>query len=151
MRVPTVMWWPGRVQPGVVSEVGSALDVFNTVAALAGADASTAVDGVDLAPVLFDGNESPRDEVAFYRRGVLHAYRKGPWKAHFITEGAYQQPPLRTVHETPLLYHLHTDPSERFDVAADNPQVLAEIDAAVQQHLASTERRPPEFDKRLQL
>ncbi len=150
MRVPTVMWWPGRVQPGVVSEVGSALDVFNTVAALAGADASTAVDGLDLAPVLFDGGESPRDEVAFYRRGQLHAYRKGPWKAHFITEGAYQQPPTRTVHETPVLYHLHTDPSERFDVAVDHPDVLAEIEAAVQQHLAGMQRRPPEFDKRLQ-
>ncbi|MCR9262176.1 MAG: sulfatase [Pseudomonadaceae bacterium] len=150
MRVPTVMWWPGRLQPGVVSEVGSAMDVFNTVASLAGADASTAVDGVDLSPVLFDGGESPRDEVAFYRRGQLYAYRKGPWKAHFITEGAYQQPPGRAVHDTPVLYHLHTDPSERFDVAADNPDVLAEIDAAVQQHLAGMQRQPPEFDKRLQ-
>jgi arylsulfatase A-like enzyme len=144
------MWWPGRVVPGVVSEVGSALDVFNTVAALAGADASTAVDGVDLAPVLFAGQPSPRDEVAFYRRGQLYAYRKGPWKAHFISEGAYNQPPERTEHTVPVLYHLHTDPSERFDVAADHPEVLAQIDTAVQQHLAGIQKRPPEFDKRLQ-
>ena len=149
MRVPTVMWWPGRLHNGVISELGSTLDLFPTLGALAGADVGTAVDGIDLRPVLFDGEPSPRDELAYYRGGVLYAYRKGPWKAHFVTEGAYRQPPERTEHDTPELYHLHNDPSERFDVAAQHGDVIAEIEAAVAAHRAATKIAPPEFDRRL--
>jgi len=149
MRVPAVFWWPGRVQQGVVSEIGSTLDLFATVAALAGADASSAVDGVDLAPVLFAGEASPRNEISYYRGSELYAYRVGPWKAHFVTEGRYAQPPERQEHDVPLLYNLMIDPSERFDVAADNADALAMVMAAVQRHKAGVVIAPPELDKKL--
>ena len=149
VRVPTVMWWPGKLRPGVISDIGSTLDVFTTVAALAGADASSAVDGFDLSPVLFDGADSAREEMAFYRGGALYAYRMGPWKAHLITEGAYGADPQRAEHSTPVLHHLLRDPSERFDVAADHPEVLARIQLAIAAHQADLVIKPPEFDKRL--
>lgn len=148
MRVPTVMWWPGRLHNGVISELGSTLDLFPTLGALAGADVSTAVDGVDLSPVLFEGASSPRGELAFYRGSVLYAYRKGPWKAHFVTEGAYRQPPERAEHDPPELYHLHNDPSERFNVAAQHADVLKEIEAAVAAHRAAIEILPSKIDRR---
>lgn len=149
MRVPAVFWWPDRLRPGVVSEIGSTLDIFATVAALSGANGQTAVDGVDLSPVLFGDGPSPREQLAFYREGSLYAYRVGPWKAHFITEGKYGQPPEKVVHEVPQLFHLRDDPSERFDVAADHPAMLAEIVALVTLHQAGIEVAPPEFDRRL--
>jgi arylsulfatase A-like enzyme len=149
MRVPAVFWWPGRVQQGVVSEIGSTLDVFATVAALTGADATSAVDGVDLAPVLFAGEASPRNENAYYRGSELYAYRVGPWKAHFVTEGHYGQPPEREEHEVPVLYNLMIDPSERFDVAAANADALATVLTAVQRHKAGVQIAPPELDKKL--
>ncbi len=149
MRVPAIFSWPGRLKPGVVSEMGSTLDVFATVTALAGIENESGVDGVDLAPVLFDGLAGNRDEMPFYRGSTLYAYRVGPWKAHFVTEGAYQQPPSRTEHTVPELYHLLDDPSERFNVAAEHPEIVAEIQAAVAAHKASFEIAPPEFDRRL--
>ena len=40
-------------------------------------------------------------------------------------------------HDPPALYHLGSDPSERFDVAAEHPEVLAEIALEVERHRSS--------------
>ena len=149
MRVPTVFSWPGKLPSGVVSEIGSALDVFPTVMSLVGSDVATGIDGKDLSQTLFGNAPSPRNELAYYRAGVLYAYRLGAWKLHFVTEGAYGLPPERTEHEQPLLYNLHRDPSERFDVAAANPQVVEQIQAAVAKHQRRLTPAAPLFDARL--
>ena len=110
---------------------------------------ATGIDGKDLSQTLFGNAASPRNELAYYRAGALYAYRMGPWKLHFITEGAYGLAPERTEHEQPLLYNLHLDPSERFDVAATNPEVVAQIQAAVARHQQGMTSAAPLFDARL--
>ena len=35
LRVPAIFWWPGRVRPGVVTGIGSAMDLFTTAIRLA--------------------------------------------------------------------------------------------------------------------
>lgn len=139
MREPGIAWWPGRVPAGVVThQLACAMDLFATSLELAGAKVpdDRIIDGVDLAPVLFGAGASRR-EVFFYYRGTrLYAARKGPYKAHFITRSAYgPDPPV--VHDPPLLFNLTHDPGERFDVAALHPEVLADIAAEVQRHLAT--------------
>ena len=152
MRVPMALAWPGTIPTGVVSEVGSTLDLFATITRLAGVDAETAnrgVDGVDLAGTLLTGEPSPRTDMPFYRRGELYAYRSGSWKVHLITQGNYGLGPARTEHDPPLLYHLRDDPSERFDVASVHPEVVTEMMAKISAHRANVTIRPPEFDRRL--
>lgn len=149
MRVPTVFWWPDTLKPGVVSGMGSTLDLFVTIAALSGANASTAVDGIDLSPALFAGEPSPREELAYYRAGTLYAYRKGSWKIHLVVEGSYGIGPEKQVLDEPQLYHLRDDPSERFDVSAQYPDKVAELLEAVAIHSAEVPKLPPEFDRRL--
>ena len=149
VRVPTVFYWPGTVVPEVVSDIGSAMDLFTTVMALGGDDAASATDALDLSPRLLGEGASPRNEMPYYRGGTLYAYRKGPWKLHFITEGAYGLPPAKQQHETPQLYHLQRDPAERFDVSAQNPRVVADLQAAVAAHQAAVTIAPPLFDARL--
>ncbi len=149
VRVPTVFYWPGRIQPGIVSEIGSTLDLFATAMTLSGQTNVTGIDGVDLSNVLLEGGQSLRREMPYYRGGDLYAYRVGNWKLHYILEGAYGQPPERTVLQTPELYNLLRDPSERFDVAADNLQIVTQIEAAVALHRAGLEIREPLFDARL--
>ena len=149
VRVPTVFYWPGTVKPEVVSDIGSATDLFSTVMALVGVDAPSATDALDLSPRLLGDGASPRTEMPYYRGGTLYAYRKGPWKMHFITEGAYGLPPERLQLEMPALYHLRRDPAERFDVAAQYPEVVADIQAAVEAHRAGLTIAPPLFDARL--
>jgi hypothetical protein len=66
-----------------------------------------------------------------------------------VTEGAYGLPPERTEHEQPVLYNLHRDPSERFDVAGANPEIVARIQAAVAKHRQRFTPAAPLFDARL--
>jgi arylsulfatase A len=37
MRVPGIAWMPGRIQPGVTTQLASTMDLFPTALALAGA------------------------------------------------------------------------------------------------------------------
>jgi len=146
MRVPAVFSWPGKLEPGVVSEIGSAMDVYSTALALAGAEPTPDVDGLDLSQTLLSGAASPREEMAYYRQGELRAYRHGNFKLHLITEGAYRQPPARTVHEQPVLYNLTNDPAEQFDVADEHPEVVAEILERIEAHRSGMIEQPPLFD-----
>lgn len=135
MRVPTVFWWPGTVAPGVVADMGSTLDLFATACALSGAKmpADRIMDSYDLSPVLRGEGPSARKDMFFYRGAQVFAVRRGPFKAHFQTQGEYGGPKLQ-IHETPLLYHLDHDPSEQYDVAADHPEAIEEIRALLAAH-----------------
>jgi hypothetical protein len=84
----------------------------------------------------------------YYRGSELYAVRKGPFKAHFITQGEYGDGPPRTVHDPPRLYHLGEDPGERFDVAAEHPEVIEQILDLVEEHRRNLEIREPLFDLR---
>jgi len=139
MREPGIAWWPGRVPAGVVTrELACTMDLFATSLTLADAKIpkDRVIDGVDMMPVL-TGTGPSRREVFFYYRGTqLYAARKGQFKAHFITRSSYGKDDT-TKHEPPLLYELGCDPSEQFDVAAQHPDVLADIAREVERHRAT--------------
>ena len=150
MRVPAVFSWPGRIKPGVVSEIGSAMDLYATAASLAGVDHSTAVDAYDLTPALIAGEPSPRDTLFYYRSGELQALRKGRYKISFVTQGVYGLPPERVEHEQPLLFDLRVDPGESYDIAAGHPEVVAQLIREKEQHQKALKEKAPIFDARLE-
>ena len=119
VRTPAIFWWPGTVRPAVVTGIGSGLDLLATAASLSGArlPSDRTLDSVDLTPAL-KGGVSPREELFFYWDSELRAVRKGRFKAHFITSGAYDDPEPRVVHDPPLLFDLSVDPGERYDIAS---------------------------------
>ncbi len=139
MREPGIAWWPGRVQAGVVNhELACTMDLFTTALKLAGAEVpqDRVIDGVDMTPLLF-GTGPDQREVFFYYRGTrLYAVRKGPFKAHYLTQSAYG-PDRPVPHDPPLLFDLPHDPSERFDVATNYPDVLADLAREVERHRAT--------------
>ncbi|QDU07451.1 sulfatase [Gimesia aquarii] len=148
MREPTLAWWPGHISSGSVThELGSTMDIFTTSIQLAGGKVPSdrVVDGVDLSSVLLGTGESPRKEMAFYRGTKLMAFRKGPWKAHFITKPAYGREPFKE-HHPPVLYHLEHDPSEKYDVAKANPEVIKSIKAAAEKHQQSIKPVPSQLE-----
>ena len=148
MRVPGIFWWPGVIAPGVTQAIGSATDLFATAIALAGgtAPADRPIDGVDLSPELFGSGPGPRDLMAFYRMGELFAFRQGPYKVHFITQGGYGREPERTEHNPPLLFDLREDVGERHDLAAELPDTLAAVVAEAQRYQAQMTMAEPLFD-----
>jgi arylsulfatase A-like enzyme len=140
MREPTLFWWPGTLKPGVQMELGATMDLLPTFCALAGADLPNdrKLDGYDLSPLLLGQTEnSPRDTIWYWREEQLYAVRVGPWKAHFITQGCYGLGAKRQEHQTPELYHLEHDPSEKYNIAELHPEQVERLKAIAEEHKRS--------------
>lgn len=148
VRTPAIFWWPGTIRPGVVTEMGSGLDLLATAASLAGArvPADRPIDSIDLTAALAGAGPSPRNELFYYWDSELRAVRKGRYKAHFITSGAYDDPEPRTVQSPPLLFDLSLDPAERFNIAAEHPDVVADLIKAANAHRDSISVTKPLFE-----
>jgi arylsulfatase A-like enzyme len=143
MRVPFIAHWPGQIPAGrTETALTCNMDLFPTFIALAGAEMpkERPIDGLDFTPVLLGKGSGKRDSFAYYRGMQLYAMRHGPWKAHFTTKPGYG-PQAAQQHDPPLLFHLGHDPSEQFNVAAANPEVLAEIKKRVERHRNNVQPR----------
>jgi arylsulfatase A len=153
MRVPALAWWPGTIPAGRVSHtLANTMDLFTTSLHMAGVPlpADRPIDGLNLLPTLRGDTAAVRDFFPYYRGEQLYAARLGPWKAHFATQWAYTAGSARENHEPPLLFNLHEDPSEQFDVAAEHPQIVAAIRARVAEHQLRVTRRPSLLDARIE-
>ncbi len=141
MREPTVFWWPGTIEPAVIRGIGSTLDILPTCAVLAGVALpdDRVFDGVDLSGTLLRGEESLRTTMFYYRGTELFAVRHGAYKAHLQTRPAYVRNEKTTRHEDPLLFNLDVDPSERHDIAAAHPEVVAEMIEIAEEHRKTVE------------
>ncbi len=136
MREPGIFWAPGRIKPGVISNLGSTMDLFATFSKIAGIDLpeDRILDSHDLSATLFGQKNNTRKSILYYRGTEIYAARLGDFKAHFITQGVYGQFGEKIEHKTPLLYNLSQDPSEQFDVAEKHPEVLQKINEMVMAH-----------------
>lgn len=149
MRVPAIAWWPGTIKPNVISyAVATTMDLFPTILNLAKAEQpkDRPLDGNDITGLLTGKVDKVTDVVYYYNAGQLYAVRKGPWKAHFTTHGSYSQEPPKE-HTPPLLYNIEVDPSEQYDVAKANPNVVEELKKVFETHVQNVVKAPPELDK----
>lgn len=127
-RVPAIFWWPGRIKAGgSVGDIGTTLDVFTTVARLAGAalPADRVIDGIDLRAPLFGEGPSPRQSMLYFRGTKIYAIRQGQYKAHFSTKPGFGPQLVETIHDPPLLFDLERDPAEQNNLAASRPDIVA--------------------------
>ena len=148
MREPCIAWWPGTIPAGATStELGSTMDLYVTSIKLAGGTVpeDRPIDGYDLTPVLKKNAESPREVMFYYRGQRLMAVRKGPWKAHFMTQAAYgQKDPV--VENPPVLYHLEHDPGEIHNLSAEHPEIIAELTKLAEEHRSGVEVVPSQLE-----
>ncbi|MCC7335061.1 MAG: sulfatase [Pirellulaceae bacterium] len=150
MREPTIFWWPGRITPSVVREMGSTLDLLPTIAAITGASAPSdrLLDGYDLAPTLFHNLPSPRESMFYYHGQEVFAVRHGMFKAHFKTKTSYSGQRDAEVHDPPLLFHLGHDPSEKYDIAQEHSHAIDTIHQLKVEHESTIEQVENQLDKR---
>jgi len=144
-RVPTLFWGPGYVKPGVVDGMGSAIDLLETFAALADAEAplDRKMDGYDLSKTLAGEAESPRKVFHYWTRAKLHAVRSGPWKLHVLQREPVNYGRLAPM-DGPELYNLESDISEAYDVAASHPEIVQRLLRMIKEHENDTEDSLPE-------
>ena len=144
MREPAIAWWPGTIEAGRTTEaISTTMDLYTTALKLAGAEipVDRILDGADLTPVLLGTAEQLNNEVFYYLGEQLFAVRRGAWKMHFQTLTPYvgEQP---VQHDPPLLFNLDLDPSEKRNVATDNPEVIDHLKKLAEDHLAGVEKVP---------
>ena len=135
IRVPALLWSPGRVAPGSTRRVVTHLDVLPTLMRAAGValDAPRPLDGraLDLAESATD--DGTRPVFAIERAGERRYAVLGPSLKLVATvdaAGSFEG----------SLFDLAADPGEQRDLAAERPSEAAELRAALERWLAPPER-----------
>lgn len=138
MREPTIFWYPGKIKPGVVMEMGTTMDLLPTFCSLANVDLpdDRIFDGYNISPVLFGTGTDPRTVVFYYLGTQVFAIRKGAYKAHFLIQPEYGSE-AKIIQDPPLLFNLNVDPSEKYNVAKEHPKIIAEIRKVLEEHLST--------------
>jgi arylsulfatase A len=140
VREPFIARWTGRIPAGrVVDGLASMMDIFPTVAKLCGgALPAKPLDGIDIWPLIHGDKASiDRDPLLYFDNWDLQCARSMNWKLHIARHntGAYMPAPAigRRSYTLPKpeLYNLANDPDESYDVAAENPQVVAKVQAKI--------------------
>jgi arylsulfatase A len=138
MKVPAIFWWPGKIKPAIIHEIGSALDLFPTINMIAGIEIpeDRIYDGFNISPVLFNLEKSKRQNIFYYHGQEVFAIRNGKWKIHYKTwENAYTNKRKIVEHNPVMLFNLDIDPSEKYDISLANPDIVKSFDVILESHL----------------
>lgn len=141
IRMPFIAIWPKVIKAGrIEDEPIQFADIMPTFAALAGnqkAASESGSNGMSFANILSDENAKLPERMlywAFSRMlgdpnsnatgGIQQAARIGKWKAMRAQKGAAIE-----------LYNLDNDPSEKINLAAKNPKVIADFERRFDEEL----------------
>lgn len=139
LRVPAIARWPGHIPADQhTAQIAVTMDLFPTIADLAGATLPTGIDGISFRPVLLGestaSTATPTNdrELYFVRREggpdyggkTIEALIRGDWKL-------LQDSPFRPLE----LYNLRHDPEEKQDLSQQEKEVFQQMSAALRRHL----------------
>lgn len=136
LRVPFIVRWPGRTPAATVSDQTVCLtDLLATTASILGVKLPEGAgeDSFDVLPALTnpDLKEPIRQTTVLHGGNGVFAFRSGPWK---LVEGTGRKP-----HE---LYNLADDPGETKNLAAEQPDRVAKLAAALAKARSDSRTRP---------
>jgi arylsulfatase len=141
VREPFLATWPGHIPKGAVSKgIAGTVDILPTLARLCDVPApKNPLDGVDIWPLLScQKQELEREVLLYFADWNVQCARWRQWKLHFArynTMAFNPAPPggrVNLVLPAPELYDLESDPDESYDVAPENPQVVAHMMSRVE-------------------
>ncbi len=132
-RVPAIVRWPGKVEPGVTDQATATFDLFPTMLDLAGLDEQIEpldLDGTSLTSLLMDHEPLP-ERPLFWRMRHHRAVRQGPWK-------------LVALGDDVSLYNLNEAMDESHDVSAANGRLVAELQQKLAVWEADVDNQQPQ-------
>jgi arylsulfatase A-like enzyme len=137
VRVSTIFYWPGKLDPRLVNEPLAMVDIMPTVLVLAGAQGSPdhPFDGKDIWPTVAAGQPSPHDDILINVEAFRGAIRKDNWKLVKIA-----LLPGKTE-----LFDLSKDPGEQNNVADQFPEIASDLEARLIAY--AKEKKPSEWIK----
>lgn len=144
VREPCIMRFPGKIPAGITVETPlMTIDLLPTIAAITGARLpERKIDGLNAWSVITGKTREPLHDLLFfyYNLNEMQAARYYDWKLLFPhtyrtmgdntpgrdgLPGEYKQVKMLV----PELYNLHDDPSEKNNLADQNPEMVARIQA----------------------
>jgi len=149
VREPFIVRWPSKIKPGTISEhVSGFQDFLPTAADLAGTKVTAECDGISFLPTLLGQKDQQKQHPYLFwyasEKGGKRSVLKWPWKLLHLNTGsadssdesentAAKKRPAAVKALVVELFNLETDPTESKNVAAENPQLLGELEAIMQQ------------------
>jgi len=127
-HVPFMAKWPAKIAPGSRLDAPvHHIDLFHTIAAAAGAEVPSdrKLDGVDLMPFVNGEVSGIPHKTLFWKEGHHQSVQSEGWKMIRA-----DQPNKR------WLFNLNQDPTEQTNLAATEPEKLAELEALLAAHNA---------------
>ncbi|TAN13944.1 MAG: hypothetical protein EPN37_12570 [Chitinophagaceae bacterium] len=121
------------------------MDLFATIAGAAGAELpkDRQIDGCNILPWLKGEESNPDKEMYYFKQDTLQAVREGDWKLRYArNERVDNGNDILTkrygkdanvdfngpdAELTVQLYNLKIDPSEKYNVAGENPEIAARL------------------------
>jgi arylsulfatase B len=127
-RVCACANWPGHIKAQTVDGIIHAVDLYPTLAALAGAPTAKCkpLDGLNVWDTIAEGKPSPRTEIVYNVEPFRGAVRQGDWKLIWRA----------LLPSSVDLYNLAQDPYEQHNLAAAHPDKVQ----AMEQRLESLAR-----------
>lgn len=131
-RVPFLVRWPGHVKPGTSDALTSQLDLFASLASLAGQSLSdrAAPDSFNQLPVLLGQSDQDRAFVVEHAASGALSLIKDGWKLIEPHDGPKMNTNtnIELGHDLePQLYNLENDLGERHNVAKEFPEKVEEL------------------------
>jgi arylsulfatase A-like enzyme len=141
LRVPCIIRAPGKVPAGIESDaIAATIDLMPTLAKLAGTSAPTdrVIDGVDITELIHGEIDTLDRNYFYYQHDCLRAVRSGKWKlmlphtepekGSIATKWKNHIKKTDAIRmESARLYDLDMDIGESTDVAAQYPEIVAEL------------------------
>ena len=132
-RVVGLVNWPGQVQAGEVKGMVHVVDMYPTLAGVAGATLgkNKPLDGMDVWPAIAKGEASPRTEIVYNVDPLGGAVREGNMKLLWTA----------ALPERVELFDLSSDPGEAKNLADKNPDVVIKLQDRIR--ALANEMAPP--------
>lgn len=130
-RVPFIVRWPGQVKAGsVCDQLVHHADAIATLAEILGAKLpdNAGEDSFSLGPLLAGGEKPVREHAVSCSSSGIQGLRRSHWKL--------------ICHRQPQLYNLAADLGETRDLAAEKPELVAEL-VALRERLITAGRSTP--------
>jgi arylsulfatase A-like enzyme len=127
IRVPMIARWPGKIAAGATNSfVGSFADMLPTFKELSGSQVEAKTTGLSLVPTLLGIGQQKSHEYLyweFYEQGSKQSVRFGDWTA-------IRQPMFNG---EVSLFNLATDLAQKQNVARENPAIVSQAVALMEQ------------------
>lgn len=127
IRVPFIAYWKNKIQPGVTDQWLTIWDMYPSFAQLAGVKNKTVTDGISILPTLLKKGRQQQPPYLYWEFHENNGRQALRWKNWKLVKLHVNLPAQTTVE----LYDLEKDPSEKNDLAATHPQLVAKLEAMI--------------------